>query len=314
MILYAIITQFYTGSNMAERISPETNISGPPTISADLNISREPVTTAFFKVFGNPALRKTARQCIGSMFYHFFFCQYRAALLPGRIPVSPVDHALDAKIPFTPSWVAVYLDFVAFWVRILSFLFRVYRRRAHKSVQSFLESLGRLYAFAGEVYRKNLSTTKRPFYISRPRFFIIHAVDPHLMCIPSLHVMVVIRAYTNFRKIIRDMGDEARFARQIQEINTGALAITEAILFVKQHSVNCVAAAMYAMTCFEEDLFPPSEAELFVSRLFTQSLPPEDGKIIRTYIINLYRQFLSEKASSKNWADPLVNFLRRLSK
>jgi hypothetical protein len=299
---------------MVEQIARKKKISGPIAVSADLNISREPAAAAFFKVFGNPALRKTARKCIGSMFYHFFFCQYRAALLPGRIPVSPVDHALDAKIPFTPSWVAVYLDFVAFWVRILSFLFRVYRRRAHKNISAFLESIGRLYAFAGEVYRKNLSTTKRPFYISRPRFLLIHAVDPHLMCIPSLHVMVVIRAYTNFRKIIRDMGDDARFARQVQEINTGALAITEAILFVKQHSVNCVAAAMYAMTCFEEELFPPHEAELFASRLFIQSLPPGDGETIRRYIINLYREFLSEKANSKNWVDPLVNFLRRLSK
>jgi hypothetical protein len=284
---------------MAERITPETDISGVP------------VTTDFLKVFTNPSLRKTALTCIGSMFYHFFFCQYRAALLPGRIPVTPVDHPLDAKIPFAPSWVTIYLDFVAFWVRILSFLFRAYRRRAYKSAGDFMESMGRLYAFAGEVYRKNLSTTKRPFYIRRPRFFFIHLLDPHLMCIPSLHVMVVIRAYTKFRDIIRGMGDEARFARQIKEITGGALAISEAILFVKQHSVNCVAAAMYAMTCFEEKLFPPREAEEFVSRLFIRSLPPADAEIIKTHIITLYGEFLSEKGRSKTWDEPLVNFLLR---
>jgi hypothetical protein len=171
--------------------------------------------------------------------------------------------------------------------------------------------MGRLYAFAGEVYRKNLSTTKRPFYISRPRFFFIHLLDPHLMCIPSLHVMVVIRAYTKFRAIIRGLGDEARFARQIKEITGGALAISEAILFVKQHSVNCVAAAMYAMTCFEGALFPPEEAELFASRLFVRSLPPGDAGPLRTHIINLYRQFLSQRETAKTWDEPLVNFLRR---
>jgi hypothetical protein len=131
------------------------------------------------------------------------------------------------------------------------------------------------------------------------------------MCIPSLHVMVVIRAYTKFRAIIRALGDEARFARQIREINGGALAITEAILFVKQHSVNCVAAAMYAMTCFEEDLFPPGEAERFASRLFSRTLSPEDAGPLRTHIINLYRQFLSQRFTAKTWEEPLVNFLRR---
>ncbi|MDR2259029.1 MAG: hypothetical protein LBE14_07770 [Treponema sp.] len=284
---------------MAERITPETSISGEST------------ATAFLKSLGSPLLRKATVKTIGSIFYHFFFCQYRAALLPGRIPVSSVDHPLDAKIPFAPSWVAVYLDFVAFWVRILSFLLRAYRRRVYKSAGEFVESMGRLYAFAGEVYRKNLSTTKRPFYIRRPRFLLIHLVDPHLMCIPSLHVMVVIRAYTKFRAVIRGLGDEARFARQIDEIIRGALAITEAILFVKQHSVNCVAAAMYAMTCFEGPLFPPEEAELFASRLFTRSLPPEDAEILRTHIINLYRQFLSQRKTAKTWDEPLVNFLRR---
>jgi hypothetical protein len=296
-----LLPSFYSESSMAEHISPETDISGVP------------VTTAFLKVFSSPSLRKTALACIGSMFYHFFFCQYRAAFLPGRIPVTPVDHPLDGKIPFAPSWVAVYLDFVAFWVRILSFLFRAYRRRAYKKAGEFMESIGRLYAFAGEVYRENLSTTKRPFYIRRPRFLLIHLVDPHLMCIPSLHVMVVIRAYTKFRDIIRALGDETRFARQIEDIKNGALAITEAILFVKQHSVNCVAAAMYAMTCFETRLFPPQEAEEFVSRLFIRSLPRGDAELIRAYVINLYRKFLSEKGRSKTWGEPLVNFLGRLS-
>ncbi|MDR0624119.1 MAG: hypothetical protein LBG10_06780 [Treponema sp.] len=284
---------------MAERITPETDISGESTI------------TAFFTAFGNPFLRKTVLKTTSSIFYHFFFCQYRAALLPGRIPVTAVDHPLDAKIPFTPSRVAVYLDFVAFWVRIVSFLFRSYRRRAYHSAGEFIESIGRLYAFAGEVYRKHLSTTRRPFYISRPRFLLIHMADPHLMCIPSLHVMVVIRAYTKFRAIIRGLGDEARFSRQIKEISGGALAITEAILFVKQHSVNCVAAAMYAMTCFEEALFPPEEAERFASRLFTRSLPPADGELLRTHIINLYRQFLSQRETATTWGEPLVNVLRR---
>jgi hypothetical protein len=275
-------------------------------------VSDEPLTTAFIKVFSNSSLRRTTINCILSMFYNFFFRQYRAALLPGSIPVTSVDHPLDEKIPFTPSRVAVYLDFVAFWVRILSFLFRFYRRRAYQKAGEFVQSIGGLYAFAAEVYRKNLSTTRRPFYIGRPRFLLIHAADPHLMCIPSLHVMVVIRAYTKFREIIHTLGDGSRFAPQIGEVKKGALGITEAILYVKQHSVNCVAAAMYAMTCFDGALFPPEEAEGFASLLFTRSLPAADGEIIRNHIINLYRSFLSEREGAKTWDEPMINFLRRL--
>jgi hypothetical protein len=270
----------------------------------------ESALTAFYRTFSNPALRKAVLKCVASIFRNFFFCQYRAALLPGRVPVTPVDHELDRKIPFLPSWIGVYLDFAAFWIRALSFLFRAYRRGANRNVKEFLESMEALYAFAGEVYRKNFSTTRRPFYIKRPRFFLIHLVDPHLMCIPSLHVMVVILTYTKFRAFLRARGDGGRFASQIEEMKQGALAITEAILFVKQHSVNCIAAALYAMTRFDRGLFSREEAEAFAARLFLRSLPAEEGGQIRDHITGLYRSFLAAGEAAETWKDPLLDFLR----
>jgi hypothetical protein len=263
-------------------------------------------------VFSIPCLRYAGVVCIKSIFYNFFFRQFRAALFPGRIPVSSVDHPLDEKIPFVPSWVGIYLDFIAFWVRILGFLRTHYRRRGIKPALGFIKTIGRLYAFAAETYTKNLSTTKRPRYLARPRFVLIHAADPHLMCIPSLHVMVVISAYTQFRSILRSLGDEERFAPQIEEIRRGALNITEAILYVKQHSVNCIAAAMYAMTCFDPALFPQTEGADFVSRLFrkTKNPGPEDAGIIRGHILDLYRSFLEAGNSTGTWEKPLVDFLR----
>jgi hypothetical protein len=256
-------------------------------------------------VFSVPCLRTAGLGCIKSIFYNFFFRQFRAALFPGRIPVSPVDHPLDEKIPFTPSWVGVYLDFVAFWVRILGFLRSHYGRRGIPPAAAFIETMGRLYAFAAEVYAKNLSTTRRPRYLARPRFLLIHAADPHLMCIPSLHVMVVIFAYTRFRAILCSRGDGERFAPQIEEIRRGALNITEAILYVKQHSVNCIAAAMYAMTRFDPVLFPKTEAEDFVSGLFG-----EDAGLIRGHILELYAAFLEAGKSAQTWEEPLLAFLR----
>jgi hypothetical protein len=262
--------------------------------------------------FKNPVLRKTAVRSIFSIFCNFFFLQHRAAFLPGRIPVASADHPLDEGIPFTPKWGAVYLDFVGFWVRVLGFLFLQYRRRANKQAEDFIRSMGELYAFAAEVYREHLSTTRRPRYYARPRFALIHLADPHLMCIPSLHVMVVVRTYTYFRRIVRSLGDEERFTPHIEELRRGALAITEAILYVKQHSVNCIPAALYAMTCFDASLFPPEEAVDFVSRLFTPPRSPPEKDAIRDHILTLYRRFLAEGASAKSWKEPLLRFLDSL--
>jgi hypothetical protein len=290
---------------------------------------------AFIKTLSIAVMRPAAIRCISSIFFNFFFRQYCSAWLPGRVPVSNVDHPLDRKIPFVPAWVTIYLDFVPFWVRMLTFLLRGYGRRAYDSVRDFMASMGRLYAFAAEVYQKNLSTTVRPFYIARPRFFLIHLVDPHLMCIPSLHVMVVIRTYTQFAAILRSLNEAENGAACIAEVKQGALAITQAILFVKQHSVNCIAASLYAMTRFDEALFPPEEAEAFTALLFGDppsvspnnpvrnkavhpssaprtKIPPADIAEIKAHIMGLYRRFLAEGNAnpSRNWTEPLLRFLQ----
>ncbi|GHV89114.1 hypothetical protein AGMMS50267_14740 [Spirochaetia bacterium] len=288
------------------------------TVQAAQTVAGQSMGRAIIGVMRNPALRKGTVGCVKSIFYHFFFLQYKAALRPGRLPVTAVDHPLDTEIPFTPRWVGIYLDFVAFWIRMLGFLLSRYGRLAFKPVLDFIDTMGKLYGFAAEVYTKNLSTTDRPRYYAQPRFVLIHAVDPHLMCIPSLHVMVVIRTYTKFRAILRGLGEDARMAPQIDELHRGARDITEAILYVKQHSVNCVSAAMYAMTRFEPALFPENEAVDFASLLFTQSGSPEASGAVRDYIIARYRWFLEEArkggwngsdAPTPDWNAPLLAFL-----
>ncbi|MDR1287612.1 MAG: hypothetical protein LBK08_08400 [Treponema sp.] len=286
------------------------------------SIYGEQAAFAFIKVFGSPFLRKTGADCMVKQFYHFFFRQYRAALQPGRIPVTPVDHPLDGKIPFTPSWVHVYLDFVGFWLRVIGFLHHTFARRSDEAIEKLILSVRRIYLAAAGIYGKNLSTTSRPFYIASPHFFFIHLLDPHLLCIPSLHVMVVINAHIQFRDIVRGMGREAEFFRQTKELERGAAAITESLLYVKQHSINCVAAAMYVLTCVDRRLFPEEEAEAFVSRLFSGAawaprmpktrLPEEDGRAVREHILSMYRRFIEEGHEAKTWEAPLLDFLRSL--
>lgn len=256
----------------------------------------------------NPALTGTALRCFASIFRNFFGLQYWG-LLSGKIPVSRVDHPLDEKIPFDPSRVGIYMDFSAFWIRCQGFLLSRFGSAAENEVRDFLAAIGKLYAFAAEVYKRNLSTTRRPRYLKDFRFYLIHTFDPHLMCIPSLHVMVMILSYTRFRKSISVMRAEKDCAAQCAEIDRGAGNITEAVLFVKQHSVNCIAAAMYAMTCFDGELFPPAEAEAFLSALFTGSLPNKDAEAVRGHIKNLYERFLDEGKNTEDWTRPLLNFL-----
>jgi len=299
------------------------------------SVYKESSVYAFFMSFFLPSLRPAFCSGVPSIFYNFFYRQHLAAFLPGRIPVSGVDHPLDKKIPFVPSWVTIYLDFVHFWIRMLTFFLKRYGRRAYPYMRDFIYSMGKLYAFAAEVYTKNLSTTKRPFYIARPRFFVIHLVDPHLMCVPSLHVMVVIHTYTMFAKIAKALGDEEKLKGQIEEMKQGALAISQAILYVKQHSVNCIPAALYAMTKFSPELFPSKEAEAFINLLFSPApdpsnapqgcrvhpaaspstkLPESDIAEIKAYILSQYRRFLAEGKTAQFWGEPLVNFLREFAR
>jgi len=306
------------------------------------------VPYAFSKTLGNASLRPTTLRCLFSIFYNFFFSQFCAALFPSRIPVSRVDHPLDLKIPFLPVWVKVYADFTSFWIRVLTFMIKNCGRRSFGAVREFIASIGELYAFVAKVYRKNLSTTNRPFYIARPSFFIIHSFDPHLMCIPSLHVMVAVFSYMKFAATLRVLGAAEKYAAQIEEMRLGALAICRSILFVKQHSVNCIGASIYAMTHFAPELFPREEAEVICAGIFKEppparipemrcirvagarascgaircktcpfsvpmmELPAADIAEITAHITDSYRHFFAEGKKARSWEEPLLNFLRGL--
>jgi hypothetical protein len=252
-----------------------------------------------FSLFWDKITNKVCLPCIRKIFYNFFFRQYKAKLLR-NVPVVNVDHILDEKIPFLPQKVNIYLDFIAFWVRTAGFLLKI---GIKKEAADFVRSIGELYALAAEVYMKHMSTTRRPRYLGTFRFILIHALDPHLMCIPSLHVMVVMFVYKKFAV------STSAFENQKSELKEGALAITESVLYVKQHSVNCIAAAFYALSRFDEALFPPREVEALTARLFTDgTIAESDAALIREHILALYRKFLSE-GQNQPWEKPLLDFL-----
>jgi hypothetical protein len=237
--------------------------------------------------------------------------QYKAALFPKKARISQVDHPLDEEIPFTPSWVNVYMDFSPFWVRTQAFLAKTFGKAAYPHIDSFIRGIGELYAFASVVYSRNFSTTRRPVYIGKPGFISIHMFDPHLMCIPSLHVMVVVMTYTRLWQVLEILDSKKEFASELQSIRRHALDITESILYVKQHSINCIAAALYAMTRFDGQLFPESEARDFVNSLFIENGPVSESarQAIKKHITGLYDSFIVAGENSENWEQPLLDFL-----
>jgi hypothetical protein len=143
--------------------------------------------------------------------------------------------------------------------------------------------------------------------------------------------MVVILTYTKFAEIAKLLGEEENLKDQALEIKQGALAICQAILYVKQHSVNCIPGALYAMTRFIPELFPKEEAKAFVGELFSPApvskepqrkvhpssspstkLPDKDVAEFKEYILNCYYKFLEEGKDAKYWYEPIINFLRSM--
>jgi hypothetical protein len=136
---------------------------------------------------------------------------------------------------------------------------------------------------------------------------------------------------------MQDLKTDSKENHLIEEMRQGALAISRAVLYVKQHSINCISAALYAICCFEPKLFTPEMAEAFTIEMFTGKpmekmqwqkrpanfairpceAPPctikaKDADEIQTFIITLFKRFMSEKNNSKNWNEPLMNFLKEM--
>ena len=285
-------------------ISQNTNTAVP-------SIASMSVPCFVIKALEIPAIRKAALQVVKNAAVDFFAVQWLERLLPGKLPIASVDHELDKDVPFNPGHVHVYLDFIPFWIRTAAWMYRVYGRKERKAIAQFVYGIAQLYNQAASVYRVHLSTTERPFYIKRPRFALIHIADPHYACVPSLHVMIVVYAWLALRDFLIQRGDALRHKAHIEELRKGALAITESILFVKQHSVNCVGAAMYTMTMLYGSWLTQEEAEKFINDLFLQSrIHCEAEKRIKDHVIAFYRTLLKQGETAQEWHHPLLDFLR----
>ena len=278
--------------------------------------SRLPIVTA---AVTNRRIRKTGWRLIKDIVYWFFYLQFETRHHPGKRPVVNVDHPLDETIPFRPRDVKKYMFFIPLWMKSISFYWKTFGRNATAQIIDFLDDLRLLYRNAGHVYNRCSSTTRRPGLIPHPTFIQIHFFDPHLHCIPSLHVAVVTFNYLKMRMMLMEGASHpGEFDREIEYCRREAMEIIDTILTVKQHSINCVAAGLFFINAYHPDFSAEECREVCRNLLYTVDEEVETRDEIREYTLDLFEWFLEKYDRLKDQAsseepDPrelIVNFLK----
>lgn len=275
-----------------------------------------PKLPIFWHTFTGKESRAALFRYLKTVTRDFFWLQFSVKFGFRKIPILDVDHPLDSLVPFTPERVGTYLDFVAFWIRPIGYIGKRFGAEAEReTVTELLGLIDRCYTEAAGVYRYRMTTTRRPKYY-KGSFLTIHLFDPHYLCVPSLHVIVVVFAYTFYRKKFKELGMDADEAETLnRELYAGAVSIAETVLYIKQHSVNCIPAALYAMTRITPEEVTPTEAIRFIGSLFAgaEDVTAESVAKIHAHIEETYEKLLLEGYQDDNWITPLQRWLNAYS-
>lgn len=251
---------------------------------------------------------------IKTVLIHFFCSQFARKLGLTKTPIAKVDNDLDKKIPFTPSKVGTYLDFTSFWFRPLSMLIKkLGRKKAKPYIIKFLHKINLAYSSAAKVYETCMSTTDRPRYHKMFYFRVIHIFDPHYLCVPSLHITVVALVWNFYREAFKEIPELTEEEKKIylDEIYEGSIKIAETVLYIKQHSVNCIPAALYMMTFIMKPYFTASDAIQFLHDMFLESdISPKDQKQMKDYMYFIFERFLLAGVTGDNWIEPIKAWLK----
>lgn len=262
-------------------------LSRPRLLGAALAVALEAIRSFFLPQFGNSILRRRA--------------------------VINVGHPLDDAVPFNPRHSGKYMEFVKLWMSALYRLWQIYGDEALPELVGYVGDIRRLYTEAGSVYRIVHTTTDRPKENPDLRFALIHALDPHLNCVPSLHVLIV---FTNWKLaagfVSRKGGARSdAMARWLDRQRDEALAITESVLYVKQHSINCIGASLFYLVrrCpgFTDADVREAVRDLFAS---TEADLPAIGEL-RASIIEIYERLGTafSRAPERGWRAHLLDFI-----
>jgi hypothetical protein len=91
-----------------------------------------------------------------------------------------------------------------------------------------------------------------------------------------------------------------------------AVEIAETVLYVKQHSVNCIPAALYMMTRITPELFTIEDGVDFINSLFrsAEDISQEDKNAIREHIQFMFERLVLEGTTESDWVSPVEHWLK----
>jgi hypothetical protein len=246
---------------------------------------------------------------------HFFLPQFQGLLFPRLRPVATLAHPLDRDIPFQPREIVTYLGYIAFWFKTLRWFYDRFGKAALPDILASMDEVLLLYREAGAIYRRCRSTTTTRAPLPRhPYFAVIYLLDPHLACIPSLHILLICHNDLGAARILaRHCPKPGEDERLLEAVRAEAVRITEAVLLVKQHSLVDVAPSLFLLSV----LFPEYRREQvadFVGRLFLDWQAPEASKArMRALLLASYDGFVAEwEARGRNGhREQILEFLGR---
>jgi hypothetical protein len=140
---------------------------------------------------------------------------------------------------------------------------------------------------------------------------LVRLFDPHLHCIPSLHVLILCYNSLHLRLAAERLGGPAGYALA-SEARREALSVIRSVLLVKQHSLADIGPSMYMLRelCPEYGL---TEAEEFVRDLFRE-FPGASSELcgaLRQAVMDDFRdmQRLRRRNPGKGIEDLVVSYL-----
>lgn len=249
---------------------------------------------------------------LGAVIWKFFLFQYFQKIHLRHVKVTNVDHELDSTVPFKEEYIGIYMDFISYWIRPLSMVLKKFGRSyGLKICSEWFSIITFAYNEAYRVYSKNITTTKRP-KAKTGAVKNIQRADPHYCCVPSLHIAIIALTVSFYRMILarEDFTEEER-KNFNAEIFTHGVEIAESVLYMKQHSVNCITAALYMVTKIEPAMMTPEIAKEIIDNLFVKSddVAEENKRDIRTYIQVFYDDLLAQSENSNDWTEPLLKWI-----
>ena len=243
----------------------------------------------------------------------FFIVQYLEKFHIIHIPVKRVDHKLDSKIPFKPEFAQCYLDFVNYWIRPMCMTMKRYGSfEGIKLSAEYVRYMIMLYKEAYKIYSHCLTTTVRPKPTTKATKGI-QCWDPHYLCVPSLHIAIVVLTIGFYKMLFeREEFTEPEKDQWNSELYTHGIEIAESVLYMKQHSVNCISAAIYMVTKTAPELLTEEMSIDFIDSMFKDSIYVEktDSKEITSYIKKMYKDLMEESRNSDDWTSPLKEWLK----